>query len=111
VLHSGADRRIQVDAPGGIFPDMEPRRGVVAPELERWSRSADESARRSVIVRFRGGTDDAEDRLIALGVDVVSSGAGSVTGNVTPSVLHLVGQQPWVLAVEGPRTLRLLQSD
>ncbi|MFS8096911.1 hypothetical protein LFM09_07180 [Lentzea alba] len=89
---------------------MEPRRGVVAPELERWRLSADEGERRSVIVRFRGGADPT-DRLVALGVEVVSRGAGSVTGVVTPEVLHLVGQQTWVLAVEGPRTLRSLQSD
>lgn len=85
----------------------------MAPELERWRRDARAGDRRSVVVRFRGGTDPAHavDRLTAIGVEVVSGGAGSVIGTVTPEVLRLTGQETWVLAVEGPRTLRSLQSD
>jgi hypothetical protein len=92
---------------------MEPRRTVVAPELERWRRNAEQGERRSAIVRFRGGTDPARaaDRLAAIGMEVVSSGLGSVIGNVSPAVLHLIGQETWVQAVEGPRTLRSLQND
>lgn len=92
---------------------MEPRRVVVAPELERWRRDAGQGDRRSAIVRFRGGTDPqrAADRLAAIGMDVVSSGPGSVIGNVSPEVLRLVGQETWVQAVEGPRTLRSLRGD
>lgn len=92
---------------------MEPRRVVVAPELERWGRAAGPDDRRSVIVRFRGGADprQAADRLVAIGMEVVSSGAGSVIGNVSPEVLRLIGRETWVLAVEAPRTLRSLQGN
>ncbi|MFE2752777.1 hypothetical protein ACFXGA_12345 [Actinosynnema sp. NPDC059335] len=89
---------------------MEPRRAVVAPELERWRRAAGPDDRRSAIVRPRPGTDPehAADRLAAIGMEVVSAGRGSVIGNVTPEVLRLIGLETWVLAVEGPRTLRSL---
>lgn len=90
---------------------MEPRRTVVAPELERWRRNAEQGERRSAIVRFRGDPQRAADRLAAIGMEVVSSGLGSVIGNVSPEVLHLIGQETWVQAVEGPRTLRSLQND
>ncbi|MET9230116.1 hypothetical protein [Lentzea sp. NPDC003310] len=91
---------------------MEPRRGVVAPELERWRRNAEEGERRSAVVRFRAGTDPrgAADRLAEIGMEVVSGGPGSVIGNVTPEVLRLIGQETWVQAVEGPRTLRSLRN-
>lgn len=84
----------------------------MAPELERWRRNAGQGERRSAIVRFRGGTDPrrAAERLAAIGMEVVSSGPGSVLGNVSAEVLHLIGQETWVQAVEGPRTLRSLQN-
>jgi hypothetical protein len=89
---------------------MEPRRGVLAPELERWSRDADEGERRTVIVRLRGGTDAdrAAERLAEIGMAIASSGPGSVIGHVSPPVLRRTGQETWVLAVEVPRTLRSL---
>lgn len=90
---------------------MEPRRGVIAPELERWSRDADDGDRRTALVRLRGGAEveQAAERLTSLGMEVTSSGPGSVVGTVSPPVLRLIGQETWVLAVEGPRTLRSLQ--
>ncbi|XVV00381.1 hypothetical protein ACQPW3_23380 [Actinosynnema sp. CA-248983] len=89
---------------------MEPRRGVLAPELERWCREADDGDRRTALVRLRGGADvgQAAERLASLGMEVTSSGPGSVIGAVSPPVLRRIGQQTWVLAVEGPRTLRSL---
>ncbi|MEU7531943.1 hypothetical protein AB0A74_39840 [Saccharothrix sp. NPDC042600] len=90
---------------------MEPRRGVLAPELERWCRDAGDGDRRTALVRLRGGADveRAAGRLAALGMEVTSRGPGSVTGTVSPPALRRIGQETWVLAVEGPRTLRSLQ--
>lgn len=90
---------------------MEPRRGVIAPELERWSRDAHEGDQRTVVVRLRGGTDvgRAAERLAEIGMRVASSGPGSVIGHVSPPVLRRTGQETWVLAVEAPRTLRSLE--
>jgi hypothetical protein len=89
---------------------MEPRRGVLAPELDRWRRNANEDDRRTAVVRLRNGTDaeQAATRLAAIGMDVTDLGAGSVVGSVSPPVLYRIGTQPWVLAVEGPRGLRPL---
>jgi hypothetical protein len=93
---------------GGSVADMEPRRGVIAPELERWSRDADEGEQRTAIVRLRGGTDvdHAVGRLTEIGMTISSSGPGSVIGRVSPPVLRRIGQETWVLAVEVPQTLR-----
>jgi hypothetical protein len=92
---------------------MEPRRVVIAPEFERWCRNADRDDRRTAIVRLRGGTDPARaaERLAGLGMEVGSSGAGSVIGGVSPEVVRRIGQETWVLAVEEPRTLRSLSDD
>ena len=89
---------------------MEPRRGTVAPELDRWARRAEREARRTVVVRLRAGTDPgpAADRLAELGTTVADRGPGSVIGEVTPGVLRRIGQEPWVAAVEPPRSLRQL---
>lgn len=89
---------------------MEPRRGVLAPELDRWRRQANEDDRRTAVVRLRAGTDAgrAADRLVALGMDVTERASGSVIGSVSPPVLQQIGQEPWVVAVEGPRRLRPL---
>ncbi|MEJ2852377.1 MULTISPECIES: hypothetical protein [unclassified Saccharothrix] len=90
---------------------MEPRRGVVAPELERWCRDAGDGDRRTAVVRLRGTAEvgQAVERLGSLGMEVTSSGPGSVIGTVTPPAVRRIGQQTWVLAVEGPRTLRSLR--
>lgn len=90
---------------------MEPRRGVVSPELERWCRDAGDGDRRTALVRLRDGAEveRAAERLAALGMEVTSRGPGSVIGTVSPPVLRRIGQETWVLAVEGPRTLRSLQ--
>jgi hypothetical protein len=82
----------------------------VAPELDRWSRNASQDDRRTAIVRLRGGTDPerAAGRLAEIGMDVASSGPGSVIGHVSPPVLRRIGQESWVLAVERPQVLRPL---
>ncbi|MCC8243178.1 hypothetical protein [Saccharothrix luteola] len=92
---------------------MEPRRGVVTPELERWSRDADDGDRRTALVRLRGGAEvgQAAERLTSLGMEVTSTGPGSVIGAVSPPALRRIARETWVLAVEGPRTLRSLQHD
>lgn len=92
---------------------MEPRRGVIVPELERWSRDAAESEQRTAIVRLRGGTDvdRAVGRLTEIGMVIASSGPGSVIGRVSPPALRRIGQETWVLAVDVPQTLRSFPHD
>jgi hypothetical protein len=89
---------------------MEPRRGVLAPELDRWRRQANADDRRTAVVRVRAGTDTARaaSRLAEIGMDVTDPGAGSVIGTVSPHVLDQIGREPFVVAVEGPRGLRPL---
>jgi len=89
---------------------MEPRRGIVTPELDRWGRLAERDARRTAVVRLRGGTDpvQAASRLATIGMTVASSGPASVIGEVTPDVLSRIGQESWVLAVEPSQILRQL---
>jgi hypothetical protein len=86
---------------------MEPRRSVLAPDLERWVRAAPENEWRTAIVRI-GYSSDPEKAAAHLSRDgflVESVGLGSIIGLVTPPVLQRVAKQPWVLAVEEPTPL------
>jgi hypothetical protein len=89
---------------------MEPRRAVLAPELDRWCRQAGPGDRHTAIVRLRAGADtgQAASRLAAIGMDVAERGSASIIGSVSPSVLQRIGREPWVVAVEAPRGLRPL---
>lgn len=90
---------------------MEPRRARVAPELDRWSRRAGGAGRTTTaVVRIAAGADHerAAVRLASIGMAVESSGPSSVTGQVSPTVLRLIDDEAWVVAVEAPRTLRPL---
>jgi hypothetical protein len=86
---------------------MQPRRSVLAPELERWCERAGEDEQTTAIVRLGYGADSdrAGRRVSDLGMRVRSSGRTSVLGEATPGVLRRIAGEPWVLAVEAPQRL------
>ncbi|HXV93776.1 MAG TPA: hypothetical protein VD813_10790 [Pseudonocardia sp.] len=89
---------------------MKPRRAVLTPELDDWCAHADEAERTTAVVRLAPGSDPdrATSRLEAIGMEVASSGPGSVIGNVSPGALRRIGRERWVVAVEQPHRLRPL---
>lgn len=93
---------------------MEPRRGVLAPSVERWlaqpqldGGQESTAERRTLVVRLPASADpqQAADRLRDAGATVQTAGAASVTVAVTREALQQVLTEPWILAVEEPRRL------
>jgi hypothetical protein len=95
---------------------VEPRRRVLAPDLERWLVSdgrglerADDQGdeRRTAIVRIPAAADTAvaADRLREVGATVQTAGAATVTVAVTRDELQRLLDEPWILSIEAPRRL------
>jgi hypothetical protein len=99
-----------IGPPAGAYGEaVEPVRSVLAPGLRRWVTGSTEEGtdERTVVVRLAtdAGAVGAPERLRALGAEVRSIGAGSVTCVVTPATLRALTDESWVAAVEEPRRL------
>jgi hypothetical protein len=92
---------------------VEPRRNVLAPNLERWlgdtgpESTTSDGERRTLVVRLPAAADTAQaaDRLRDVGAAVQTEGAASITVAVTRDGLQRLLDEPWIVAIEEPRRM------
>lgn len=107
-FRENAQPRHQLRVPASILVRMRAEARTISPTLDAWSRRAAEQDHTTAIVRIGAAVDPqtALDRLGSLGLDVTSAGPSVIIGEATPSVLHDIAGERWVVAIEEPRQFR-----
>ena len=91
---------------------MKAQRRTLSPSLDAWCHRAHGDDHTTAIVRIGSTVDPdiAATRLGSLGLEVTSAGSSTIIGEATPSVLHDIAGERWVLAIEEPHQLRIRQA-